>query len=818
MITVNLLFSAVLPILFSVIFSLAENKTKFGKLPYFLKQIIIGLVFGGISVLSTYLGTDIGGAAINVRDAFPIAAGLIFGGPAGIIAGLIGGIHRYFISFFGFGIYTQLACSLATAFSGIFAAVIRKLIFSNKIPTIFYSFTIAVTVEVFHMLLIFLTHMSDITTAFEYVQKCAVIMIILNSISSASSVFAVFLLNKNTKSIKGKNKTIAQHFQTSLLFCVIIAFLSTSLFTYAIQTKITDSNTEHLLDINLEDAADSISSLYNKQLTQSEIDIRLKNLSNDWHIGENGCIILFDNSGNIISDRDGHNEKSDININNYNKDIIFTADIHGNPSYCKMNEINKYYILVSLPINEAIYSKNISLYITVFMELIVFSFVLINLFILIKKHTVDKISQINVSLSKITDGNLGEKVNVRSNLEFSELSDGINKTVDTLKRYIKEADERVSKELELARQIQHSALPSVFPPFPNRKDFDIYADMFTAREVGGDFYDFYLIGKDKIVFTIADVSGKGIPAAMFMMNAKTLIKGLVESGIDVAEAFSKANNKLLENNNTGMFVTMWLGIFDTKTQTLQYVNAGHNPPLIKRNNGKFRYLNSKPNFILSGIENIKYKKEKIQLSPGDEIFLYTDGVTEAANQNNEFFGEARLLESLNEKSLSVEKLCKKVKKDVDKFVSGTEQSDDITMLAFKLNFTENKNSLSIIPEKATFETVFSFIDKQIEDFGIEKTISDKIRIAVDEIYSNIVNYSGATNAKIVINNNEKQTILTFSDNGVRFNPLLTKNPDTSLNSSERDIGGLGIFLVKKLSTSVNYSYKDGMNVLNVVFS
>jgi sigma-B regulation protein RsbU (phosphoserine phosphatase) len=211
--------------------------------------------------------------------------------------------------------------------------------------------------------------------------------------------------------------------------------------------------------------------------------------------------------------------------------------------------------------------------------------------------------------------------------------------------------------------------------------------MSTAKEVGGDFYDFYMVGEDKLAFLIADVSGKGIPAAMFMMTAKTLMKSLAEHGMDVAEIFAGANDKLCEGNDANMFVTAWMGILDLKTGYLTYANAGHNPPMIKRKSGKFEYLELKPNFILAGMEGISYQIQEIWLQPEDCIYVYTDGVTEAQNANGELFGDDRLKQSLNTEGASdMESLCEKVKRDVDVFVGENEQFDDMTMLAMKLNY------------------------------------------------------------------------------------------------------------------------------------
>ena len=254
----------------------------------------------------------------------------------------------------------------------------------------------------------------------------------------------------------------------------------------------------------------------------------------------------------------------------------------------------------------------------------------------------------------------------------------------TLKRYISEAEARIDRELEFARAIQHSALPSVFPPYPTHTEFDIYAGMYTAKEVGGDFYDFYLIGEDRLAFAIADVSGKGIPAAMFMMTAKTLLKSYAESGLSVDEIFENSNEKLCQGNDAGMFVTAWMGIMELNTGKTKFVNAGHNLPLVRRKNGKFEYLKIQTDFVLAGMEGMKYHLHELQLESGDELFLYTDGVTEAVNENEEIYGDDRLMNLLNNAEYNdAKELCSIVKTDVDRFADNAAQFDDITMLSLK---------------------------------------------------------------------------------------------------------------------------------------
>ena len=274
-------------------------------------------------------------------------------------------------------------------------------------------------------------------------------------------------------------------------------------------------------------------------------------------------------------------------------------------------------------------------------------------------------------------------VTVRSSSEFASLSDDINQTVLTLKGYIEAAEKRIERELILAKTIQENSLPKVFN-FPGEKKVELYAYMKTAKEVGGDFYDFFFVDRNKLALVIADVSGKGIPAALFMMRSKTAIRSTAESGASPEEIIYRANNTLCEGNDAEMFVTVWVGIIDLKTGVMKCANAGHEYPFIKRRGGQYEIIKDKHSLAVAAMPNTKAKEYEIVLEPGDSIFVYTDGVPEAINENVEQFGVNRTLECLNkEKNISIEDTLKNVADGVLSFQGDAEQFDDITMLGFE---------------------------------------------------------------------------------------------------------------------------------------
>lgn len=274
--------------------------------------------------------------------------------------------------------------------------------------------------------------------------------------------------------------------------------------------------------------------------------------------------------------------------------------------------------------------------------------------------------------------------------EVGILALSFEKMINDLKIYIKNLEkataekERINTELNVAQKIQADMLPRKFPAFPGRSEFDVYAMNIPAKEVGGDFYDFFLIDDNHLAIVIGDVSGKGVPAALFMAITKTLIKNHTQLGKSPAEVFKTVNNQLYEGNDENMFVTAWMGILEIKTGIFTYVNAGHNPPLLKHDGEDYNWLKSKPGFVLGGMENIQYNQNMITLNPGDRAYLYTDGVTEATNCDDELFGDSRLLKVINsKKDPELKNLLLYVQEKIDVFVNGREQFDDITMLVMK---------------------------------------------------------------------------------------------------------------------------------------
>lgn len=274
--------------------------------------------------------------------------------------------------------------------------------------------------------------------------------------------------------------------------------------------------------------------------------------------------------------------------------------------------------------------------------------------------------------------------------ELQELAGSVHKMQEDILSYISNLTsitaekERVATELEVARSIQEGILPCLFPAFPSHIELDVYATLNPAKEMSGDFYDFFLVDDDHMAMVMADVSGKGVPAALFMMVSRSLIKTTTQTGISPKEVLEKVNNQLCENNEGELFVTTWLGVYQISTGEMVCSNAGHEYPVIRRVGGEYELFKDPHGFVLGGMEDMKYSEYTIKMEVGDRIFLYTDGIPEATNAEEELFGNHRMLESLNRyRYHSTQEQLEGMLQDVENFVGAAPQFDDITMIAFQ---------------------------------------------------------------------------------------------------------------------------------------
>ena len=351
------------------------------------------------------------------------------------------------------------------------------------------------------------------------------------------------------------------------------------------------------------------------------------------------------------------------------------------------------YIFVDL--NESAVKKVINKFIFAFivLGLVIAVFVCLIYLAVVKRNLImpiNKLSDAALSYNENAEGEVFANLKIKTGDEIENLASAMKRMEQDIKEYIANITsitaerERIGAELNVATQIQSDMLPKIFPKFADKKEYEVFASMNPAKEVGGDFYDVFEIDETHLGLVVADVSGKGVPAALFMVIAKTLIKNRAMVGGSPSEVLEYANDQLCEGNDAGYFVTVWLAIVDITTGKGIAANAGHEHPAIRRAGGQFELSIYKHSMAVGTFEGLKFKEHEFQLEHGDTLFCYTDGVTEATDANNELFGNDRLIEALNTADDStVENLCKSVKKSIDDFVGEAPQFDDITMLGFK---------------------------------------------------------------------------------------------------------------------------------------
>lgn len=553
------------------------------------------------------------------------------------------------------------------------------------------------------------------------------------------------------------------------------------------------------------------------------------------------------------------------------------------------------------------------------------------------KQVVDPINELTDAARKyIRDtrtehrtGKYFESLNIRTGDEIENLSITMKLMEEEIAEYVRNLTavtaekERINTELSVGSQIQDSMVPHIFPAFPERKEFRIYASMDTAKEVGGDFYDFFLIDEDHLCLIVADVSGKGIPAALFMMATKILLNTyVVNNKVSPAEILQNVNHAICRNNPANMFVTVWLGILDIRSGRLTAASAGHEYPAIRRsgtgakaqespgaalaaadgrapeaagaggtagemsrnitdpgdaenrqNVGTYELYRDQHGLVLGGMDGMAYRDYELTLEPGDSIFQYTDGVTEAMNEQHQLFGKERMLEALNrEPGAGPEKILANVREAVDAFAGDMEQSDDITMLCLQYRGPDDREDTekgfgepdgnagirepdaveagrveseapdtdaegspesealaALTGETVEFGTpadleklpeVLSFVEQQLETTGCPLKSRMQIAVAVEELFVNIASYAyGEEPGDVVIRmeteNNPDAVRITFIDNGKPYDPLSREDPDVTASAEDRPIGGLGVYMVKKTMDDVRYEYRDGQNMLTI---
>lgn len=374
-----------------------------------------------------------------------------------------------------------------------------------------------------------------------------------------------------------------------------------------------------------------------------------------------------------------------------------------------------------------------------------------------------------------------------------------------------EQNQRMESELEVAKTIQDAMLPKIFPPFANRRDLNIYGRVDPAKEVGGDLYDFY-VREDTLFFCVGDVSGKGVPASLVMAMTRSLFRNASAYEENPEVIVRKMNKAIAEQNTQNMFVTLFLGVLDCRTGQLAYCNAGHNAPVIMVN-GEWLMVNVLPNLPLGIDGDFAFRAQQTQLQPNSVLFLYTDGLTEAENIRHEQFGEDRMMTELQDERLRTDgynplAIVKHMQASVAAFAGEAPQSDDLTMLAIRYQTPAiiMRNDIEQIPTLAEW----------MDTLGIPAELNMQMNLALEEIVSNVMLYAYPGESGQVLVEFTPPLTFTITDSGIAFDPTRQAEADTTLSAEEREIGGLGIHLVRQIMDDVHYERIENKNVLTLI--
>lgn len=383
--------------------------------------------------------------------------------------------------------------------------------------------------------------------------------------------------------------------------------------------------------------------------------------------------------------------------------------------------------------------------------------------------------------------------------------------------------ERVESELRIASGIQKGMLPKTFPPYPDLDDISIYGNVISAKEVGGDLYDFY-VRDEQLFFCIGDVSGKGVPASLVMAVTRSLFRSTFATENDPVKVMSRINNAMSDMNESSMFVTFFIGVLNLRSHMLHYCNAGHCPAVIM--NGSVTPLPTDANIPIGIISDWKYTGQEILLQPENIIFLYTDGLTEAENHDHQLFGQRRMMEALNQAGRTPHDVIETLNKSIQSFVGNAEQSDDLTMLAIQINnnidnqeMTDNTRCITLPNDVSAVPQLSSFIEEVAESHGADPSVTMSINLGIEEAVVNVMNYAYPKGTygeiDVTASFSDNTFLFTISDAGVPFDPTKVSDPDTSLPVEERPIGGLGIHLLRQIMDEISYSYDNNRNILKL---
>ena len=530
-----------------------------------------------------------------------------------------------------------------------------------------------------------------------------------------------------------------------------------------------------------------------------------------------------------MSEKNATNLANDFNLGNKGLNIYVDKDNHYFFTFFVPIERTGWTAATIVPFSDIL--PPVYFFIKLFLVILVISMIIIALVAKKNIHSVTKPLRLFAqSATEISNGHLDTPLPVIKTKDemlvlhdsFETMQRSLASRIEQIKK-VNEEKGRIEGELLTARNIQMSMIPKTFPAFPDRTDIDIYAELAPAKEVGGDLYDF-LIRNEKLYFCVGDVSGKGVPASMVMAVTRALFRTATAHESNPGRMVGEINEMMIEDNDSFMFVTLFMGVLDLPTGRLRYSNAGHNAPLLI-DDSKVELLPCDANLPIGIMAGRKYSTQEIVVSPGTAIFLYTDGVTEAENIRNEQFQEERMIDVAKRTERKPMVLIKQMKDAIHQFVGEAEQNDDMTMLA--IQYTKQPEQEEWLSRQITLPNdveqvplLSEFVEGVCEEVGLEMSDIMSINLAIEEAVVNVMSYAypKGTEGNVCIDAKANNKWLKFiiTDWGKPFDPTIKDDIDITLPAEERLIGGLGIHIVRQTMDSINYERIEGKNVLTLI--
>ena len=549
----------------------------------------------------------------------------------------------------------------------------------------------------------------------------------------------------------------------------------------------------------------------------------LIDLVNDFSIGRDGYTMLV-KDGVIIAPDDKEvlgRSITDMGFepSSYQSGDCFYETLDGQGIYGGYLTSRGYQFLIIYPEHEMYAERNAVINGSILIYILILSALYIQIFWLLKNKVFQPMGTIQKTLEEISDGHLDARVHLTGVDEFEEMSDHVNDTVVKLEELIDAAGRKYEEDLQSGKEIQLSSLPPMNGPRDSMPVFDLNAHMNAAKEVGGDFYDYFYLEDGRLCLLMADVSGKGIPGALFMMKAKSIIHSQMTSKRSLEEVIRTVNDNLCLDNASSHFVTAFIAVVDLFTGRMEFVDAGHTTSVIQHGDGAVEWLKTKPDIFLGAFEDIDFNKYVYQLKPEDLLFLYTDGVTEAMNPEDVLFGEKRLEETMSQKTYqNAMEATEHVRRTVHLFSDGAEQNDDITIMSVKFR----QHYMKTEAVTANLEQVTDFIEQVLTQYDFDMKDCTNMEIITEELFLNVADHaykgqSGPFEMGICCDRDAGIVRMEFRDNGSPFNPLEHHLKEIPKDIMDLTVGGMGIRMVRSMTNRQSYKYLNNQNILAVTY-